>query len=399
MHAMADNTEPDASSPAEGGRTRRDPPTIDLEATDVTTAPRAEAATEPAGDRPQDESASASAAAERSANGASSAGAASSSAAPPASISPWVIAPFSGAVAAALVIAVGWMLGWPAVQAPGAAPQVSAAAVDDLAAQVATLEGRVKKSEEAAVALAKPFRDGLESLRAQQDKLAASVNELRSAPRAATDVGDLSGINDRIARLEQAVRAQGTDIAKAGEKVTDGKTVDDLPLRRVVAASLLDVAARHGDPFQSTLATAKALAPDANALEPLGQFAATGVPSPQMLGRELLSLVPKFATQPSEAASTGSGIIDRLQAGAAKLVQIERSDATGTDRGAVIARATSAALRNDIAEARHELLTLSAQDRAPAQAWLDKVAARDAALAASRQFADSAMAALANSGQ
>ncbi len=33
-------------------------------------------------------------------------------------ISPWVIAPASGAVAAALVIGVGWMLGWPPVQSP-----------------------------------------------------------------------------------------------------------------------------------------------------------------------------------------------------------------------------------------------------------------------------------------
>jgi hypothetical protein len=109
--------------------------------------------------------------------------------------------------------------------------------------------------------------------------------------------------------------------------------------------------------------------------------------------------VPKFSTVPTEAAPSGSGIIDRLQAGAAKLVQIERTDAVGNDRSAVVARATAAALRNDIAEARRELATLSAADRAPAQAWLDKAAARDAALTASRRFADSAMAALGNSGQ
>jgi hypothetical protein len=45
------------------------------------------------------------------------------------------------------------------------------------------------------------------------------------------------------------------------------------------------------------------------------------------------------------------------------------------------------------------LLTLSPADRAPAQAWLDKAAARDAALAASRQFAADAMAALAKPAQ
>jgi hypothetical protein len=65
----------------------------------------------------------------------------------------------------------------------------------------------------------------------------------------------------------------------------------------------------------------------------------------------------------------------------------------------VVTRATAAALHNDISEARRELNTLSPADRAPAQAWLDKMDARDAALAASRQFADQAMAALAKPGQ
>jgi hypothetical protein len=45
------------------------------------------------------------------------------------------------------------------------------------------------------------------------------------------------------------------------------------------------------------------------------------------------------------------------------------------------------------------LNTLSATDRAPAQAWLDKADARDAALAASRQFAADAMTVLARPGQ
>jgi len=56
---------------------------------------------------------------------------------------------------------------------------------------------------------------------------------------------------------------------------------------------------------------------------------------------------------------------------------------------------TAAALRNDMVEARRELKTLPPADRTAAQAWLDKSDARDAALAASRQFAADAMAALA----
>jgi hypothetical protein len=407
MRTMADDSQQDASSPADAGRNRRAPPTIDLEATNVTTAPKVEAteaAAEPNGTASQGDAAPEQRATEQPAEGVAAASA------PPSrsGISPWVIAPFSGAVAAALVIAVGWMLGWPTVQAPPAAPQVSASMVDDLGARVANLEARAAKpATDPALAVradaleksVAALRADVGNLRAQADKLAAAVDELKSTPHDAAGNVDLSGINDRIAKLEQAMSAQGTAIAKADEKIADAKPADDLPLRRLVAAALLDVAARHGDPFKSTLATAKALAPDPDALKPLDQFAATGVPSPQMLGRDLLGLMPKFSQAATAAAPSGGGILGRLQAGAEKLVQIERTDAVGNDRGAVISRAMSAALHNDVAEAKRELDTLSPEDRAPAQAWLDKAQARDAALSASRQFADSTMAALGNPGQ
>ncbi|MFN5717096.1 MAG: hypothetical protein ACK463_21490, partial [Bradyrhizobium sp.] len=42
----------------------------------------------------------------------------------PRPVSPWVVAPVSGAVAAALVIGVGWLLGWPSV--PRRRPRVAA---------------------------------------------------------------------------------------------------------------------------------------------------------------------------------------------------------------------------------------------------------------------------------
>ena len=61
----------------------------------------------------------------------------------------------------------------------------------------------------------------------------------------------------------------------------------------------------------------------------------------------------------------------------------------------MVARVTAAALRNEYKEARRELETLPASDRAAAQAWIEKADARDAALAVSRQFATEAMAALA----
>jgi hypothetical protein len=378
----------------DSGRAKRAPPTIDLEASEVSgeTQPAArDAPPEPAEEaQPNSEPKS------------------KSTSKP---ISPWVIAPASGAVAAALVIAIGWMLGWPPVQTtPPAAPPINAAAIDDITARLAGLESKLSKPaarvpDPAAAAridaLEKSvaaLRGDLADLRAQSQKLASAAGEAQSPSGAVSSSPDLAALTARIDQIERASRAPGAEIARAGEEIAS-KPADDLALRRVVAATLLDVAVRHGDPYQAALSTAKSLSPNADSLKPLDAFASTGVPNPAMLSRELLTLVPKLSPPAPENSTAGSSIVDRLQAGAARLVRIERTDGVGNDRGAVVARVTAAALRNDLAEARRELDTLSPTDRTAAQPWLDKAAARDAALAASRQFANDAMADLAKPAQ
>jgi hypothetical protein len=407
---------PEDGAPAEPSRPKREGPTIDLKATDVTeAAPKAEAG--------ETEHAVAEPAPEPGAEPAPEAGAEPAAEAEPPSaeqpasrpVSPWAIAPISGAVAAALVIGVGWVLGWPAVQAPAPAPQLNAAAIDNLTARIAGLESKTSKpappvADPAAAARMEQIEKSVAALRGeltaahtQADRLASAVNEIKAQPRdgsatAAAPV-DLSPLNERIGQMERAAKAQETEISalKAAEaKLVDTKPADDVALRRLVAASLLDVSVRHGEPFAAQLATARPLAANADALMPLETFAASGVPSAPALCRELVTIVPKLAPSAPEAETTGSsGIVDRLQAGAAKLVRIQRVDATGTDRASVVARVTAAALRNDLNEARRELMTLAPADRTAAQAWLDRADARDAALTASRKFASDAMTALA----
>ena len=394
---MADDRPEEHGPLPDPDRPRRAPPTIDLEATEVSTeTPKAsgEAQHEP---EPASEPTPEAASAEQ-----------VSEAEPPARptsrpISPWVIAPFSGAVAAALVIGVGWLLGWPAVQPAG--PLLNASAIDDLTTRVASLVSKVSKPpapDPAAAARMDALEKNLSALRseltttrAQGEKLAAAVNEAKVAPRDGAPAPDLSGINARLAKIESAVQAQNAEIRTA-----DAKPADDVPLRRLVAAALLDVLVRVGDPFSAALDAAKPLAPNPDALNPLDQFAAKGVPSAAKLSSELLTLVPKLSPAvQQENVTSGTGIVERLQSSAAKLVRIERTDTSGSDRGAVVARITAAALRNDLAEARRQLNTLPPADRAAAQAWLDKADARDAALAASRQFADNAMSVLAKPAQ
>ena len=56
-------------------------------------------------------------------------------------------------------------------------------------------------------------------------------------------------------------------------------------------------------------------------------------------------------------------------------------------------------MHNDLALAERELKSLPPADRTVAQAWIDRVDARNAALGASRKFADNAMSALASVNQ
>src|SRR5262249_55033652 len=133
--AMVDDRQADAPSAADAARAKREGPTIELEATEVSSKavadePKPDAAAEPPKDATPSEPATSSK---------------PSSKPTPA----WIVAPFSGVVGAGLVIGVGALLGWPNLQAPPPAPPVSAAVVDDLTARLAALEGKVNKQEAA----------------------------------------------------------------------------------------------------------------------------------------------------------------------------------------------------------------------------------------------------------
>jgi hypothetical protein len=296
--------------------------------------------------------------------------------------------------------------------APAPPPQVNDAALDALAARIASVESKAAAPAAPVPAAPTPdpalaahidaleksvatLRDEVAAADARSQQLVSALEAVKSAPRETPPPPDLSAINNRMAQIEAAAKALSAQAAQR-----NATPADDVPLRRVVAASLLDVSARAGEPYAAALATAKPLAANADALKPLDVFAASGVPGVNALNRELLALLPKLSPAQENSTTTGSGIVDRLQAGASRLVRIERTDAiAGNDRSAIVARVTAAALRNDIVEARRELKTLAPADRAVAQSWIDKADARDAALSASRQFAADAMTALAKPAQ
>lgn len=385
---MADDS--DTGSSPEAGRPKRPPPTLELKASEVTERVTAsetaakDAPSEPADTAPSDMPPVdvAEPAAEEPAPA-------------PRPRAPIVLPAAAGAVAGAAVAGLVWL----GLSGAPATPATDKSDVDALTARVAQIETRPVVTPDAGLTtridtLEKSIaalRGDLAAAKAQSDRVVTDINQLKATPRGTpAAVVDLGPINERLGQIE---RAAGELKSSAAEQ--SAKPVDDQALRRVVAASLLDTSVRQGEPYAAALAAVKPLAADANRLKPLDAFAATGVPSVAALSRELASLLPKLISAPAEAAPTGGGIMDRLQAGAAKLVRIERTDAVSTDNHSAGVTRAAAALRNgDVATAKRELLTLSPTDRAVIQPWLDKVDARDAALAASRQFAADAMAAL-----
>jgi hypothetical protein len=382
---MDDNRPDDHAAAPDAGRPRRAPPTIDLEATEVKTSSENVGADNNPGDNAEGETKPR-----------------TSSWPSFAALHPFLVAAVIGAVTAAVVIAGVQLVGWP-TEAPRPIAEINTGAIEALSSRLNDLEGRDSKPAAPDPAQAArldalekslaALRTDLASARARSDKLSSELDAVKAAPPAAAAVAtppDLSPIEGRLSEIERAVRAESENVAQAANK-----PADDTALRRLVVASMLDLSVRQNEPFAAALKAAKTLAADPQALRPLEGFAASGVPNAANLCREVLTLVPQLEPPRPGNTTTGTGIVDRLQAGAAKLVRIERTDASGTDRSAIVARITSAAVRNDLAETRRELNSLAPADRAPAQAWLDKVSERDAALAAARHFAADAMTALA----
>lgn len=382
---MVDDQQDAPQAAPDAGRPKRAPPTIDLKATEISREPTDTSA--PAeGEEPAESPAQ---------NDAEP-----PAAAPAPRAATALIAALIGAATACGVIGAAVWAGWPPTPPPIATPAPDTARIDALTKRLASLEARPAPSPGASDAklatrldalekTAAALRADLDTVRAQQQQAATTLADLKSAPREAAAAPDLSAITNRIGQLESATRALSSEAAQQR-----AAPVDDKSLRRIVAVTLLDRLVRQGDSYAAALAAAKPLVTQPDALKPLDKFAASGVPSANTLSKELLTQIAALAPATPKPVE-GVGILDRLQAGAERLVRIRRTDApAGEGRSDIVNRAAAAARRDDIADARRELMTLSNTDRAPFQTWIALVDARDAALAASRQLATDAVAAL-----
>ena len=232
-------------------------------------------------------------------------------------------------------------------------PTAHCRAIDGLTARVAGLEAKSRQGRapdpaaaartEAAGKIARRAAQRARSAtRAQGEKLAAARQRRANQRRAdAAASPDLSAINERIARSSARCgrraprsrsRAASSPIARA-----DAKPADDMPLRRVVAASLLDVLGSDGDPYPAALAAAKALAPNPDALKPLDEFRRQrACRTPQAEPRTADAGAETVAGRAAEQCHHRRGHRRSAAGGRRQTGPIERTDAVGNDRGAVV---------------------------------------------------------------
>jgi hypothetical protein len=262
-----------------------------------------------------------------------------------------------------------------------------------LANRIALLEGEIRALGERIGVIARR-NDEVASIasdaRKRADAAAAAVAELPKIPQAGAPRAEIDALAKRIAELEQNTKKLETELGRRA-----GSIGGDPALRRLAVATALNSAVDRGAPFAAELDAARALAPEPKALAPLAAFAASGIPGTDALARELAALIPRLAKAAGTTAGDG-GVLDRLKANAEKVIRIRPIDEPpGDDPAAVIRRIEARAEQRNLAGAVAELAKLPASARALAKEWVAKVAARDAAIEASRRYVAAALAAIA----
>lgn len=296
--------------------------------------------------------------------------------------------------------------------------------IDELAARLAKLEttvaaprpptpdaavlSRLTATDDAVKALAA----NITQLARRTDAIAASLAELQNAARASgADRSEIAALVNRIAALERSNQTVRDDLAgkiaaleQSNQAIRDdlakrvaastSNSASDRAVRLAMLASALRGAVERGDPFAAELAAVKPLAADGTALAALEPFAAKGVPGHAMLARELENLIEPLR-RAAAAPPRDGGFIERLQANAQKLIRIRPVDEIpGVEPAAILSRVEANAARADVDGALAELAKLPSDLRVPAQGWIAKAQARQAAVAAANRFAADALAAL-----
>lgn len=233
--------------------------------------------------------------------------------------------------------------------------------------------GMLTQQSEGATAAAREARQRADANAAAVAELAQKMATVDNAAGRDKVVGEIRSLADRVGAVESTL-----------SKARDSSS------RLAVAAIALNSAVERGQPFGSDLAAVKSLGANPELVAPLEPFAASGIPMPATLSRELLGLIPLL-----RAVGPQGSFLTRLQANAEKLVHIRpQQEKAGNALSAILDRIEIKAANADIDGALAELEDLPPAMRAPADAWIEKAKARSAAEGSSRRLLAASLAGL-----
>jgi hypothetical protein len=249
--------------------------------------------------------------------------------------------------------------------------------------------GDLGRRDDEAVAAARLARERADAAAKSLAEVAQQLAQLNAARANAPGVerADLDALAARLASLEASTKQVGDQLGRlagAGNASNTG---------RAVVAIALNSAVERGAPYARELAAIDPAVAGAGTLEALRPFADTGLPSGATLARELAAVMPE-ALKAADAAAPrgGGGFLERLQSNAERLVRIRPiAQQAGDDPAAILGRVDGKSTRGDIAGALAEAAKLPATVRAPLEPWIKRAEAREAALAAAAALASQSL--------
>lgn len=213
------------------------------------------------------------------------------------------------------------------------------------------------------------------ALKAALDGLKGSADQRwKDTAKPADIVAALGPIATRIGALEQAV--QGVVRAEADRRSNAERIVLSLELGNLKRAM------ERGSPYKAELDEVRRIGGGQLDLKALEQYQSQGVPTLAALaedfGKVANAVIDVAAEQP------GASVMDRMLASAKTIVRVRRTDYAPGDTSveAVVARMEAALKAGRLADVVAQARTLPEKARAPVQAWMRKVEARQAVDAA-----------------
>ena len=243
--------------------------------------------------------------------------------------------------------------------------------------------GRRDDDTVAAARLARERADAAAKSLSEVAQQLAQLNAARASVPA-VERADLDALAKRLAGLEASTKQIGEQLTRMANASSPGNT------RQAVVALALNSAVERGGPYARELAAIDPATAGPGTVEALKPFADTGVPSAAALARELAAVMPAALKAVEPPPATGGSFLERLESSASRLVRVRPSAQEaqpGDEPAAVLSRLQAKTARGDIAGGIAEAAKLPATVRAPLEPWIKRAQAREAAVGAAAALA------------